>query len=53
YDQLCRSDWLAAGNPKHLEALKLYAKWDEVELNTGYSLWTDDYANLLQVYMWQ
>lgn len=53
YDQLCRSDWIAAGNPKHLEALKLYAKWDKVELNTGYSLWTDDYANLLQVYMWR
>ncbi|OGK06958.1 MAG: hypothetical protein A2W80_19305 [Candidatus Riflebacteria bacterium GWC2_50_8] len=53
YDQLCRSDWIAAGNPKHLESLKLYAKWDEVELQPGYSLWTDDYANLLQVYMWR
>ena len=37
---------------KHLAMLKLYAKWDEMEAASGYSLWTDDYANLLQIYMW-
>jgi len=52
YDQINRADWVAAGNPKHLESLKLYAKWDEMESSPGYSLWTDDYANLLQIYMW-
>jgi len=52
YDQISRSDWIAAGNPLHLETLKLYARWDEVASNHNYSLWTDDYANLLQVYMW-
>ena len=53
FDQLCRSDWIAAGNPQHLESLKLYARWDEVAPASGYSLWTDDYANLLQVYLWR
>ena len=52
YDQINRADWVAAGNPKHLAALKLYAKWDDMEASAGYSLWTDDYANLLQIYMW-
>jgi hypothetical protein len=52
YDQLTRSDWVAAGNPKHLASLKRYARWEEIELEPAYSLWTDDYANLLQVYMW-
>ena len=52
YDQLNRADWVAAGNPKHLESLKIYAQWDEMEANPDYSLWTDDYANLLQIYMW-
>jgi len=52
YDQINRADWIAAGNPKHLAMLKLYAKWDEMEAASGYSLWTDDYANLLQIYMW-
>ena len=53
YDQISRSDWIAAaGNAQRLEILKLYARWDEIELNRNYSVWTDDYANILQVYMW-
>ncbi len=52
--QLSRSYWAVAS--KDLQKLRLIRSlgtWDDLVNNEAYSPWTDDYANLLQVYNWK
>lgn len=54
YDQMARSNWVAASaRPEKLELLKNYGMWKELPDYQNYSVWTDDYVNLLQVYNWR
>lgn len=48
------SVWVAASpDQKRLNMLKCFRKWDEPGVDNTLSVWTDDHANLLQVYKWQ
>ncbi|GAB4267171.1 MAG: fused MFS/spermidine synthase [Candidatus Rifleibacteriota bacterium] len=56
YDEmlLSRSIWIAASNDKHrLEGLKSFGDWQKTQPSPAYSVWTDDYANILQIYNWR
>lgn len=51
FDQMAGSHWVAA-SPGHekLEMLKNTGLWQPMPAYDHYKMWTDDYANLLQVY---
>lgn len=54
YDQMASSHWVAASmRPEKLEMLKNTGIWTQVPAYDNYNLWTDDYANLFQVYNWR
>lgn len=53
-DQVTRSDWVAAtSDPEKMRLLRTYGDWKELPEYERYALWTDDYANMLQVYNWR
>lgn len=52
--QLSKSYWVVASrSDENLKMLKSFGPWCEMENSQAYSAWTDDYANLLQVYNWR
>ena len=54
YDQMAKSHWVAASsNREKLAMLSNSGLWHELPGYQNYSVWTDDYANLLQVYNWR
>lgn len=53
YEQLTRADWVVASQDQEaLRMLKKYGPWEEIPVNHRYKIWTDDYANMLQIYNW-
>jgi hypothetical protein len=51
--QLSKSFWVAASpDLQRVSQLKIFPGWKSMKINHAYSIWTDDYANLLQVYNW-
>jgi hypothetical protein len=45
--------WVAASpDLQRVSQLKIFPGWKSMKINHAYSIWTDDYANLLQVYNW-
>ena len=52
-EQLTKSHWIAASRKmERVKLLKAYGSWRTLQADPAYSVWTDDYANLLQVYNW-
>jgi hypothetical protein len=52
--QLSKSFWVAGSKDlKKLKLLKAKGNWQSLEALPAYSIWTDNYANILQVYNWQ
>lgn len=52
--QLSKSNWMAASSePERLKLLKTHGGWATPEINSAYSIWTDSYVNLFQVYNWR
>ncbi|MEW6709484.1 MAG: fused MFS/spermidine synthase [Candidatus Riflebacteria bacterium] len=52
--QISKSFWVAGSkNKERLEMLKIFGDWQPMKISDAYSIWTDDYANLLQVYNWR
>ncbi len=54
FDQMAGSHWVAA-SPGHekLNMLSNTGLWKPLPAYAHYKMWTDDYANLLQVYNWR
>jgi spermidine synthase len=52
--RISKSYWVA-GSKKNarLKLIGRFGNWKTLESQSDYSLWTDDYANLLQVYNWR
>lgn len=55
HNQLSKSDWVVASADREAIAMlkKTFGPWDKIPLQPRYKIWTDDYANMLQVYNWQ
>ena len=54
YDQMAGSHWVAASPAREkLDMLKNTGIWVQMPAYDNYNLWTDDYANILQVYNWR
>ena len=54
YDQMAGSHWVAASPAREkLDMLKNTGIWTQMPAYENYNLWTDDYANILQVYNWR
>ncbi len=52
--QVSKSDWvMASEDEEKLKMMNAYGDWKEIPRNDRYRLWTDDYANMLQVYNWR
>lgn len=52
--QLSKSFWVAASaDASIIGELQRRGGWRKMEVKPAYSIWTDDYANLLQVYNWR
>jgi hypothetical protein len=53
-EQLSKSFWVAGSkSEERLASLHRFGKWRKMQVSRAYSIWTDDYANLLQVYNWR